>query len=517
MKKTATGLLVMGIAVGMVFSQGVSITGKVSDPNGVGLAGTIVRLAISGLETQTNANGYYALGSATVNAQQLLTATTDAYSKPFLSSGKVFFSVNGDNARVRISMHDLDGRFVADVLSRRMNRGNYTVALDGRNLASRPYVLSVNINGSSHAMKFTPVGLRSMQGTAGDNVGSSSRSARLEKAMATNDTIKATKPGYSIGKQPADVSGGTYNFTLTKTSTWNGDTVAFWGNVSTYPTNGIQYVILNRTNGAFPDSKIYWSDQQGGTKIPLSQQSTYKATANGRFYIWIAPNDSSNRYFDFIEVNINGLTWYGNTTQVDGWRLPITFRIHSSDGKDVTLGSIYEMFYQSRKSKYDEFVNEVPKEFIGLGTHDFANIWAPHTSPVNYFNTNGPYANYFTAYQAQVAAAQTGAPAPVSAYNIFACAGGGMGSSPDWSAAINRHVGTIPLPTKRLPNGNVDFSPWYPDSNYYKAAPCNYYSRWCHRRSLRNMCYGFPYDDVGGHAAYLGQSNVQWLAIAIGW
>jgi hypothetical protein len=505
MKKTATGLLLLIAIAGTAFSQGVAINGKVSDPNGVGLPGTIIRLAISGLETQTDANGNYALGSGKVDARQLVPARTGAYNEPILSSGKVRFSVTGDNARVRISVHDLDGRFVADVVNDRMNLGNYAVALDGHNLASRPYVLSVNINGSSHAMKFTPIGSRSMPGTARIF----SRDARLEKAMATNDTIKVTKPGYSIGKQAADVSAGAFNFTLTKTSTWNGDTAAFWGNTSTYPTAGIQYVILNRTNGAFPDSKIFWSNQQGGAKVALSTQSTFKATANGRFYIWIAPNDSGNRYFDFIEVNINGLSWYGNTTQVDGWRLPITFRIHSSDGKDNTLGSIYEMFYQSRKSKFDEYANEVPKEFAGLATHDFANIWAPHTCPVNYFNTNGPYANYFVVYEDSVAKANPGAPAPVSTYNIFACAGGGMGSSPDYSAAVNRHVGTLPQGTNK--------AIWYNDTNYYKAAPCNYYSRWCHRRSLRNMCYGFPYDDDGGHAAYLGQSNVQWLVIAVGW
>ena len=84
-----------------------------------------------------------------------------------------------------------------------------------------------------------------------------------------------------------------------------------------------------------------------------------------------------------------------------------------------------------------------------------------------------------------------------------------MGASPDYSAAVNRHVGTLPKGTN---NSN-----WYNDTNYYKAAPCNYFSKWCHRRSLGNKCYGFPYDDDGGHAAYTGMSNVQWVAIAIGW
>jgi len=31
------------------------------------------------------------------------------------------------------------------------------------------------------------------------------------------------------------------------------------------------------------------------------------------------------------------------------------------------------------------------------------------------------------------------------------------------------------------------------------------------------MAYGFPYDDFGGHAAFCAQSNIQWLAVAIGW
>jgi hypothetical protein len=512
MKVIALSLVFIGIVGTLCFGQsGVAITGKVSGPNGVGLPGTIVRLAVAGLETETDAGGNYALGSGKVDVQHLLKAKTGAYSKPILLSGKVLFTVGNDNARVRISVHDLCGRFVAEMLNSRLSSGNYSVALDGRNYTSQPYVLNVNINGASHAMKFSPVGSRSIVGVSMDRA---ARVSSLEKAAAVNDTIKVTKPGYSIGKQAADVSAGTYNFTLTKTSTWNGDTVAFWGNTNTYPTAGVKYVILNRTNGAFPDSKIFWTFQQFGTPTSIATQSTVQALGgNGRLYIYIAPNDSVDaakhgKYFDFIEFAGNGTTtWNGNTTRVDGWRLPITFRIHTSTGIDVTLGDAYEMFYQPRQTIFDEYVNENPKEFIGLATQNFANIYAPHMSPVNYFNTNGPYANYFVAYENEVAAAQAsvGALAPVSTWNIFACAGGGMGSSPIYSAAVNRHCGTLPQ------------SAWNNDTNYYKAAPCNYFSKWCHRRSLRNMSYGFPYDDVGGHAAFTGQSNVQWIAIAIGW
>jgi hypothetical protein len=99
----------------------------------------------------------------------------------------------------------------------------------------------------------------------------------------------------------------------------------------------------------------------------------------------------------------------------------------------------------------------------------------------------------------------------VNAWDIFACTGGGIGSSPDYSAAVNRHIGTLPQGT-----GLID---WYKTdtSSYYQEAPCNYFSRWSHRRSINDFSYGFPYDDDGAHAAFTNPDNVLWIAVAIGW
>ena len=502
---------------GSVFSQTVNICGMVTDQNGQPLTHTVVRLGQTTYENgygqspylvTTDNNGHYQLGTGTctVNIIPKTTLTLgDAFSQPAYVGGKILFSLPAGDALVRMSMYDLSGRFVRDVMNKSLSRGNYSVSIDTRGISSQFYLLRVTINGASSVMRLQPA-LHLSGGTVVQSA--PDLKTRLEKLAAVVDTLHATEPGYTIGVTPITVLAGQYDFTLTKNTTYNGDTAAFWGNTSTYPTSGITYVILNRTNGAWPDSKIYWSNEQGGTKIQLSQQSTWKAVSD-RFYLWIAPNDSGSRYFDFLEVVVNGTSWAGNTTRVDGWRLPIAVRLHSSNGSDIVLGDAYEMFYQSRQAHFDEYKNEVPKEFTGLATHDFANIWAPHVCPVNYFNTNGPYVNYFTRYEDSVAAHQTGAPAPVNAWDIFACTGGGMGSSPDWSAAINRHVGTLAQGTN---NSN-----WYNDTNYYKAAPCNYYSKWCHRRALDNKCYGFPYDDDGGHAAYAAPSNVQWVAVAIGW
>jgi hypothetical protein len=175
------------------------------------------------------------------------------------------------------------------------------------------------------------------------------------------------------------------------------------------------------------------------------------------------------------------------------------------------MGDYYPMFFQSRQSKFDEFKNEVPKEFTGLATHDFANIWAPHTCPINYFGTGGPYVTYFDKYQDSVIADNTGAPALTIAANIFGC-GGPLGQSPDYCAAYNRHVGTLPIGNTNNPNWRDADS-----ALFYMAPPCNYFSRWCHRRSINDYCYGFPYDDDGGWQSFMGIGNVQWIAVAIGW
>ncbi|HUI91034.1 MAG TPA: beta-1,3-glucanase family protein [Chitinivibrionales bacterium] len=517
MKKNATTFLIAVFMAGSVFSQtAINLCGKVTDQAGNPLTNTIVRLGQTTMDngfgqnaiiTKTDNTGYYHLGTGTCTTpvvfQQAGIAKSDAFSKPAYIGGQVLFSIPRDNLQVKIGVFDLAGRFVKEIMNSRLLKGNYGVWIDTRSVSSQYYLLKVTVNGASSVFKLEP--FSRVQGT---NAAQNAKfRTKLEKLTAIVDTLHATEPGYSIGVLAIDALSGPHDFVLTKTTTWNGDTTAFWGNTASYPTNA-SYVILNRTNGAFPDSKIYWSIQQNGAKTSIATQPTVQIpSGGGRFYIWVAPTDSNNRYFDFVEVNYNG-TWMGNTTRVDGWRLPITFRVHSSNGQDNALGDAYEVFYQSRQAKFDEYLNEVPKEFTGLATHDNANIWAPHTSPVNYFGTGGPYVDYFTRYEDSVAVYNPG-PAPTTAVGIFECGNGGMGSSPDYCACINRHVGTLPKGTN---NAN-----WYNDTNYYKAPPCNYFSYWCHRRSLYNKCYGFPYDDDGGHAAYLGQGNVQWLAIAIGW
>jgi hypothetical protein len=346
---------------------------------------------------QTDNSGHYKIGSGSCVVNTIprsARATGNAIGQPVYVGGKVLFSQQATSAVVRMSIFELSGRFVRDVMNKKLSRGNYSVSIDTRGIATQFYLLRVTINGVAFVLRLQPAahlqGGEVVQNAPGFET-------RLEKLAAVVDTLHATEPGYTIGVKPIEALSGQYDFVLTKNNTFDGDENAFWGDTSKYPKTGVTYVVLNKTNGAFPDSKIYWSDQMGGTKIPITQTNTFKCPGNGRFYVWVAPNDSNDghgnaKYFDFIEQNLCGTNgWCGNTTRVDGWRLPITFRIHKTSGTDTIMGDAYWMFYQSRQSKFDEYLNEVPKEFTPMAQVNFANIYAPHMTATNYFNTGGQY------------------------------------------------------------------------------------------------------------------------------
>ncbi|HUI91753.1 MAG TPA: beta-1,3-glucanase family protein [Chitinivibrionales bacterium] len=538
MKRTAVTCLMLAFFTGSVFSQAVSICGTVTDQNGQPLTNTVVRLGQTTYDNgywaqapylaKTDGAGHYQLGTGVCPPVNVISGAAmrgETFSRPMYVGGKVLFSLPAGDAMVRMSIYDLAGRFVRDVMNKSLSRGSYSVSIDTRGISCQFYLLRVTINGSAYVMKLQP----SSHVAGGAVVRSASGfQTRLEKLAAIVDTVHATQPGYSIGAETVSSLTGNVNFTLTRVTTWDGTKAAFdafWGDTSTYPKTG-SYVILNRTNGKWPDSKIGVTTNRGGATTPLSQTNLRPI---GALFIYIAPTDSNMRYYDFLEVNGGGTTFLGNTTRVDGWRLPITFRIKTSDGKDTVMGDSYELFYQSRESKFAEFINEVPKEFTWEATHDFANIWAPHKMDPFPFRSTGPYGNYYERYQDSViknyvkdpawvnkpgygAPANDPGPYPAAtqADDVFACAGV-LGNLPIWAAALNRHV-------SHLPQG-VDCYNWsYVDTAYYYTdAPANFYSRWCHRRAINNYCYGFPYDDNGDHEAYISIGNIQWMAVAIGW
>jgi len=54
-------------------------------------------------------------------------------------------------------------------------------------------------------------------------------------------------------------------------------------------------------------------------------------------------------------------------------------------------------------------------------------------------------------------------------------------------------------------------------SQYYLAAPADYYAKFWPDNAINGLAYGFPYDDVDGQLSYISHGVPQYLLIAVGW
>jgi F5/8 type C domain/Beta-1,3-glucanase len=54
-------------------------------------------------------------------------------------------------------------------------------------------------------------------------------------------------------------------------------------------------------------------------------------------------------------------------------------------------------------------------------------------------------------------------------------------------------------------------------SQFYLAAPANYYAQFWHQNAISNLAYGFPYDDYAGQSSDISVTNPQYLIVAVGW
>jgi hypothetical protein len=239
----------------------------------------------------------------------------------------------------------------------------------------------------------------------------------------------------------------------------------------------------------------------GGTPWRLSDKNTidFSTSASGRLYIMVGYKPTNppgwrpnTQVWDF-EEHTNGGGWYhGNTTRVDGYGCPLAYRLHCTDGFDTSRGEYPHVFYQSRKSFFDEFVNEVPQEFTDLA--QLTNIKKiPHPGyPGTALASNGKYAHYSDKYLQAYGA-------PVNAGYLSDLGG------PKTEGNAHRHI--LEMTTAQQADGK----------NFYKAAPCDFYANFLHRRAFDSKCYAFPYDDYNNWSSYIEHGNVSWLILAVGY
>ncbi|TQS26446.1 discoidin domain-containing protein [Microbispora sp. KK1-11] len=347
------------------------------------------------------------------------------------------------------------------------------------------YATAFKIQASDNASTWTDL-YSTTTGTGGTQTLDVTGSGRYVRVYGT---ARATAYGYSLWSFTVNTTGGSTDPTTPPPD-------AFWGDTSSIPAakNVVMVKILNRTNGQYPDSQVYWS--YNGQVHSIAEQPYFDMPANtaGRMYFYLGSPNS--QYYDFIEFTVGPSVFNGNTTRVDAFGLKLAMRLHARDGYDVAVGEDYATFAESRAATFQRFVDEVPTEFKQL-----AQVQAPYRIPApgsaSIFQPGGAYANYFTGY-----AAQQGVTATTS--QVTGCAGP-LAEAPKMCAALNRHV------------AGLSDAQQSDASNYYKAAPANYYAKFWHDHAIGKLAYGFPYDDYAGQSSFISHGDPQWLLVAVGW
>jgi hypothetical protein len=339
-------------------------------------------------------------------------------------------------------------------------------------------------------------------GTGGNqtlNVSGTGRFVRM------NGTARGTPFGYSLWEFGVHTTGTTTSPTPTPTPTTtptpppgSGEPPAsFWGNVSAIPaaTHVLEVAIVNQTNGQYPDSQVFWTFN--GQTESIAQQPYIDMPANSAGRMTLHLGTATSQYSDFIEFTVGASSINVDTTRVDRFGLKLALLLHGHDGSNQEVGENFATFQESRAATFQRFENSVPTDFKELAT-DQAPFGIPSPGNDPAFQPGGQFANYMTSY-----AAAEGDTSDTTA-QIFGC-GGTLSNNPPLCAGLNRHVAQLPTASQSDP------------TQFYLAAPANYYAQFWHQNAINAKAYGFPYDDDAGQSSDISVTNPQYMVVAIGW
>jgi len=319
--------------------------------------------------------------------------------------------------------------------------------------------------------------------------------------LITGTPTTAQTANVTVTAKDATGAAGSASFTWTVNASGGGGggapPASFWGNTSAIPaaTHVLEVAIVNQTNGQYPDSQVYWSFN--GQEKSIAQQPYIDMPANsaGRMYFYLG--SPTSQYYDFIEFTVGASSINVDTTRVDRFGLKLALLLHAHDGSNQEVGENYATFQESRTATFQRFQNSVPAQFKELATINAPyGIPSPGNDPS--FQTGGANANYFTSY-----AAANGDTSDSTA-QIFGC-GGTLAANPQLCAGLNRHVAQLPIAQQSDP------------SQFYLAAPANYYAQFWHQNAINGKQYGFPYDDDAGQSSDISVGNPQYMVVAVGW
>jgi len=273
----------------------------------------------------------------------------------------------------------------------------------------------------------------------------------------------------------------------------------FWGTTTSIPTtsNGIEFDFINATNGAYPNSEVYWD--VNGVEESIAQSPYYSMASCNSCRVYFYLGSTNSQYNDFIELNSSGTTINADTSRVDAFGLPLAIHLHNSDGTDTVVGENDSVFAESRTALFTQFENFVPAAFKQLATVD-APFSIPSPTDVAAFQPGGADASYMTAYAASLGDTET-------TQQVFGCQGGGspaLNGNAALCAGLNRCVAQFSTAVQNTP------------SDYYQNAPCNYYSAFWHSVAVNGLAYGFAYDDDNGQSSDFNSTDAQYVQVAVG-
>ncbi len=345
---------------------------------------------------------------------------------------------------------------------------------------------------------------------------STSNQVGTTKSNFYNDVVLAASTTYYYIVQGTGPSGMTTVGGPVNATTLPLPTPPFWdaSNIPATPAGDVITIkFLNRTNGQYLDSQVYWSADVGGvtTTNSIAAQPTFSmpANASGRIYFYLgAVNQNTNNYWDFLEYTLGSTFINMNSTRVDAFGVKYAFQLSCGDGTDIAIGETAGAFAEDRASFFQRYINAVPADFQTL-----AELQGPYriVSPgAGGFDTGGAYQTYYNAWIEQLWAVN-GITIPLAIPN-----GDGLGDYPDLSAAIYRHVGGV-AGTFNANGTLANQALWGNPSAFYQTAPATYYAQFLHANAINAQQYAFPFDDAGGYSGDVSCTSPQTLLVAIGW
>ena len=249
---------------------------------------------------------------------------------------------------------------------------------------------------------------------------------------------------------------------------------------------------------------------------------------------------NANLIFDWIEYTVAPGAFWGNTTQVDQFAIPLTMEMYNDSGSGYvpfrkvgiikTREEIFSAFENMPQIEFRSLVQR-PYRIIAPGKGDFrvgrtyGNYMASYVDQVwSYYENNKlSYDNHLVHFNGKVL--------PDGRFEFIRTSDGGRfyiarkpnnneifegsgvlasGNTVELAiqaqicAAFNRHILQEPA---NLSN----------PTSYYKNAPANYYAEFWHKNSINGFAYGFCYDDVADQSTLIESHAPRGLIIGIGW